>query len=107
MSISFARQASVTASTKRRSDPRSAPTTHLSSVAIVPLTPADPKIAFRLGIETPYEMLQTFTEEADIQEGDYLVIGSAEYPVKAVGDYPWRPTGGKRLVVLVEELKNQ
>lgn len=105
MGISFNRLTTVTADTKRRADPRNAPTVNLQNIKITPLMPVDKSIAFRMGLETPHELLQAFTSETDIREGDYLVIGAAEYPVKAVGSWAWRPDGGERLVVLVEELK--
>jgi hypothetical protein len=34
-----------------------------------------------------------------------LTISGVDYPVRAVGDWPWRPTSSVRLVVIVEELK--
>jgi hypothetical protein len=108
MSTSFDKLASVTASTKRSPSvsggKRAAPVTNLTGVAVWPLTVVDAEIAYRLNLEAPHELLQTFTEEDDIQEGDFLVVGSDEYPVRAVADWPWRP-GDKRLVLILEQLK--
>lgn len=108
-SVSFSKLARETASTKRppaaSGGKRGEPEAHLTGIAIWPLVPVDPEIAYRLNLETPHELLQTFTEETDISEGDILTVSSVDYPVRAVADWPWRPTGDYRLVVIVEELK--
>lgn len=102
--------ARVTASTKR--DPAIVdgkigdPEAHLSSVKIFALAPLDQQTRVLLNL-TAYagELWQTFTRETDIREGDILTVNSTDYPVRAVGDWPWRPTDGDRVVVAVEEAK--
>ncbi len=103
--------ASVTASTKRSPAPDAngivtAPVAHLASVAIFPLAPMDDQVRQLLGMTAiAGEIWQTFTRETDIKEGDVLTVASVEYPVRAVGDWPWRPTGADRVVVAIEEIK--
>jgi hypothetical protein len=104
---SFARLATVTASTKRAtmtSGKRGAPTTNVATLACTPLDPVDPEIRQRLVLDTPGELLQTFVDNAvDIVQGDTLVVGSKEYPIKAVADWTWRATTYRWLIV--EDLK--
>lgn len=71
------------------------------------LMPVDPELRERLGLSGAAELLQTFTQGGlDIIEGDYLVIGTTEYPVRSVGDWPWRPDGtDNRLHIVVEQVK--
>jgi hypothetical protein len=112
MSIAFVRQATVTASTKRppavTSGLRAAATTNVSSLKCTPLDPVDPATApdlrQRLGTDAPHELLQTFVDKnVDIREGDILVVGSVEYPIKFVSDWVWRNTTYRHLIL--EELK--
>jgi hypothetical protein len=104
---SFARLARVTASTKRAtmtSGKRGAPTTNIASLMCTPLDPVDPEVRQRLVLDTPGEILQTFVDnDIDIVQGDTLVVGSKEYPVKAVADWVWRHTTYRQLIV--EDLK--
>jgi hypothetical protein len=106
---SFSLLASVTASTKRppavASGKRGAAAEQVASLSIWPLAPVSPEIAHRLGLETAHELLQTFTTETDVLEGDILTVSSVDYPIRAVADWNWRPTGGKKLVLIVEQLK--
>jgi hypothetical protein len=110
VSPSFDLLASTTASTKR--DPAAvsgiigAKTTHLTGVSIFPLAPLDQQVSQLLGLTAVAgELWQTFTRETDIREGDVLAVGGTDYPVRAVGDWPWRPSGADRVVVVVEETK--
>lgn len=108
-SASFAAWATVTASTKRlpavSGGKRGAAVTNLASLAIVPLMPVDAELRQRLGLASAHELLQTFVDGtgADVAEGDVLVVGGTEYPVRSVADWPGADIGFKHIVV--EELK--
>jgi hypothetical protein len=110
---SFSKLATVTASTKRASvsgGKRGAPSMNLTGLSITPLDPADPatraELQHRLGLGTPMELLQTFVAGAlDIQEGDVLVVGSNEYPIRAVGDWAAGASASAYRRLIVEELK--
>lgn len=114
MSASFRRMANVTASTKRPppviDGQRDEPQPYLVDIKTTPLDPADTQkardLAFRLQQENGkmYELLQCFTESTnDIREGDVLVVGSREYPVRSTGDWAWR--GSTYLQLLLEDPK--
>lgn len=115
-SASFRRMATVAFTTKRSpamsASGRGEPAAHLTSDALrcLPLDPADSQqardLAFRLRQETnaPIELLQTYVDaDLDILEGDVLVVGGREYPVRNVGDWTWR--GSSFLALLVEDIK--
>lgn len=110
-SRSFARMATVTASTKRSpiisGGKRGAPATQEASFACTPLDPIDSEVRQRLMLDTPNVILETFVENADgsldILVGDILVVGSVEYPIKACEDWYWRGTTYRHL--FVEKLK--
>lgn len=84
---------------------RGTPTTFLTGIKCTPLDPVDPEIRFRLGVETPHEILQTFVfSNVGVAEGDILVDASGvEYPVKSVGEWEWK--GSMFLHLYVEDLK--
>lgn len=96
MSAGFDKRATVTASTKRppslASGIRGPAVTNLTDLSCWALQPLDRDTAYRLQIETPLKRQQTFMRSAgsaiDIQQGDILVIGSVEYPVKHVDSWP-------------------
>jgi hypothetical protein len=85
---------------------RGTPTTFLTGIRCTPLDPVDPEVRFRLAVETPHEILQTFVvQDADIKEGDVLVTSNGvEYPVKSVGDWTWTDDT-KFLHLYIEDLK--
>ncbi len=97
----------VEASTKRTpaisGGKRGAPVTQVASLRCTPLDPVDAELRQRLGLSTPMELLQVFTAETDVREGDVLVVGSTEYPIRACEEWTWRGSAFRRLVV--EELK--
>lgn len=113
MSASFDRLASVTASTKRPpamvDGKRGAPVVYIASLACTPLDPTGQgvgRLAERVILETPHEVLQTFVQGGlDIREGDVLVVSGTEYPIRAVEDWYWRPDGANYLRLYVEDLK--
>lgn len=97
----------VTADVKRSpplsSGRRGEPEYHLRDIRCAPLDPVDSEIRERLGLDTPHEVLQTFTEDHPIQEGDILIVWGESYPIRSVGDWGWRKT--KYLHLVIEELK--
>jgi len=108
---SFARLASVTASTKRppaiSSGKRGAPAENVASLKCTPLDVVDQELRQRLALDTPHELLQCFVDNGvDIVEGDLLVVGSTEYPVRAVGDWYWGPLSANYRHLILEDLKN-
>lgn len=103
--------ATVSASTKRSpalsGGKRGAATSNLTGLSCTPLDPVDPELRQRLQLETPYELLQTYlVGSLDIIEGDLLVVGSAEYPIRSVATWPASTRGGDAITALVlEDLK--
>jgi hypothetical protein len=97
----------VTASTKRQptisSGKRGAPTTQVASLKCTPLDPVDPELRQRLALDTPHEVLQTFTQETDIAEGDLLTVAGVDYPIRSCAEWAWRGTTFRHLVI--EDLK--
>lgn len=87
----FTDTAVISCSTKRASitgGVRNAPATNLSGLKCTPLDPVDAELAQRAGLSTPIEVWQTFLQgDVDIQNGDILVVGSNEYPIRAVWNY--------------------
>ena len=107
---SLAKLATVSASTKRApaisSGKRGAAATNLTGLLITPLDPIDPEIRQRLGLNTPHEVYITFVDTAvDIMEGDLLVVGSTEYPVRSVADWSAGSYMSAYKQIIVEELK--
>jgi hypothetical protein len=110
MSSSFAKFATVTASTKRSpgvsGGKRGAPATEIAELSCTPLDPVQPEVAFRAGLENPFELLETFVDGTlDIKEGDILVVGSREYPIKSAAEWTWRRSGSRFLHLILEENK--
>lgn len=98
----------VTASTKRSpalaGGKRGAPVAHLTSLRCTPLDPVDPELRQRVALNTPHELLQTFVAGAlDVVEGDLLVVGAAEYPIRSCAEWAWG--AGKFLHLVLEDLK--
>jgi len=87
---SFSRMATVTASTKRGaiSDGMEAAfAEEIASLKCTPLDPVDPNISLRVEGLGWQELLQTYVDGGlDIVHGDLLVVGSTEYPVRAVAE---------------------
>ena len=97
----------VTASTKRQpavsGGKRGPAVTQVASLTCTPLDPVDPQLRQRLALDTPHELLQAFTVETDIIEGDFLVVGTEEYPIRSCAEWSWR--SGKFLHLVLEDLK--
>ena len=118
LSGSFSRMATVTASTKRGGGIAGtglevAYTENLASLKCLPLDPVTPGttaslaavgqgregLAFR-------EILQTTVEGGlDIIEGDILVVGSDEYPIRAVAEWTWPPDATDYMTLILEDRK--
>ena len=97
----------VTASTKRAptitGGKRGAAAAKITSLTCTPLDPLETELRQRLALNTPHELLQSFTKETDIREGDILVVSSEEYPIRWVGEWSWRGSSFRHLVL--EDLK--
>jgi len=107
---SFSKLASVTASTKRGGGVtdglENAYAEEIASLKCLPLDPVDPNVS--LGIEGLgwRELLQTAVEGGlDIVEGDLLVVGGTEYPIRAVADWNWPPSGTDYMILYLEQAK--
>ena len=106
MSASFARWASVTASTKRNpavaSGKVAVPATYLSSQKILPVMPISDEIIERYKLSSPRLSFVTYIQGApDIVQSDVLVVGSVEY--KVIGVEPW-PTDRNFLELVLEKV---
>lgn len=109
-SMTMRRVARVTATTKRAvvtGQKRAAATTYLTGLSITPLQPVDPELRATLDLNTPHELLRTTINDApDVLPGDVLVVGSAEYPIRSVAEWPAVSSGaGAHLDLIVEDLK--
>ncbi len=114
MSLSFQRLATVAFSTKRQQpvvdSKRLGPQPYLTDPALrcTPLDPADPggkgEFVARLITEATTQLLETMVDgELDIRAGDVLVARGREYPIKACGEWEWR--GSIFRYLIVEDLK--
>jgi hypothetical protein len=86
---------------------RAAATTYLTGIYATPLTPVDPELRATLELNTPHELLRTSINGApDIREGDLLVVGSNQYPIRSAAQYPAvSSTLGTYMELIVEDLK--
>ena len=93
----------VTASTKRSTlsgGKVQTPTTYISELKCTPFIPWQAEQARTPKIEIPYEMLETYVKGShDIQEGDLLVVGTDEYPVRVVSGWPEQSPSYHRLLL--------
>ena len=116
MSATFSRQLIVDASTRRSpamsGGQRGDAVEHLPLVHVAPLTNVTLETAQRAGLDTPYNLLQTFAAgNADITEGDELTPQSGPYagkamPVRRVQRLAWGVMGRiERLHILLENLR--
>jgi hypothetical protein len=108
--MTMSRIASVTATTKRAvatGQKRAAASAYLTGLTITPLQPVDPELRATLDLSTPHELLRTTINDApDILAGDVLVVGSVEYPIRSVAEWPAVSSGaGAHLELIVEDLK--
>lgn len=106
ISPSFARIATVTASTKRLpamvGGKQGAPTTCISLLKCTRLVLADDAKELRetYKLETLVSILQCFVQgDLDIVTGDVLVIGDKEYPIRVVQEWPFGTDVRRRLIL--------
>jgi len=101
--------ASVTASTKRSGGTDAdgleiGYEENIASLSCLPLDPIDPEIAQGVEGLSFREILQTATQgDLDIKENDILVVGSDEYPIRAVAEWEWK--GSEYKVLTLENRK--
>ena len=105
---SFARMATVTASTQRSSGVTSGLEgiylEHIASLKCLPLDPVTPELM--LGVEglAFHEVLQTTVDGGlDIVEGDLLLISGTKYPIRSVAEWDWK--GTDFLMLILEDPK--
>ncbi len=93
-SIGFMRQMTVAASTRRApgvvAGKQGDPKVHVPTMRCTPLYPASTETARRLDIDAPTNLLEAFTAEADVRDGDQLVVGNKTYAVTKALTWPWR-----------------
>jgi len=111
MSPSFQRLATLTVSTKRSvinvgTGRKGLPSIMLEDIRALPLFAVDPETRLRLGLDSPYILLQTFMEYyPDVIVGDVLVTDEGEYPIRSIQQVPWK--GAYRLGLIVEDQKQK
>lgn len=106
---SFARLATVTASTKREGAPTAGIAGAMADSVVgfkcTPLDPLTPEVAQMVGIGVWAELLQTFAEGGlDIIPKDTFITGGVTYYVRAVGEWHWRPTDSATLAIVLKEV---
>ena len=117
ISQSFAKLATVTATTQREAAPAGGLAGAMADVEVAfkctPLDPYKPGGSVKLGdtfktknLGVFVELLVTYCEGGlDILEGDTLITGGVTYKVRAVGQWMWPPLGSNYLAILLEEVK--
>lgn len=88
------RFATATATTKRSpavsGGKRGPAVAHLAAFSCDPLLPVNTETAERAGLETPYNVFETFVySDLDIESGDILTVAGVDYPIRAVDRWPW------------------
>lgn len=110
MSISFTRRLTVSASTKRNPAPSggkvATPVVNLASLNVAPLDPVSSEMMARYGTGAPEVLLQTFCPAVDVKVGDRLVVGSKEYPIRAVSDWDGMGSINAFKVLVLEAVKS-
>jgi len=107
---SFARLATVSASTKRSGGIsgglEAAYAVQIASLKCLPLDPVAPELAQEFEGLSFRELLQTSVEGGlDIKEGDLLVVGGNEYPIKSVANWTWPPDAKDYLTLVLLDRK--
>lgn len=110
LSPGFRRGAVVTANTKRSpaisGGKRGAMATFIVGLKCWPLDPVQDQITMREALNSPHEILETFVDGAlDITEGDVLVVGESEYPIRSVREWTHAPFLGAYHHLFLEDLK--
>lgn len=115
-SATFARQLTVSASTRRppatTGGKRGDMVAHLPLLYVAPLTPVSIETAQRVGLDSPYNLLQTFAAgDEDVADGDELTPQDGPYEgramaVRRVVRLSWGVQGKtERLHILLENLR--
>jgi len=79
-------------------------TAKLASLAILPLMPASEEIVQTLGLNSPRKALETYCQDADVEEGDQLIVGGTAYVVRFRGSWPWDGSSGFMHLVVEENV---
>ncbi len=79
--------------------------THLTTLAIMPLMPVGSDLTTLPALTSPREAKETYCPEADVREGDRLVVAGTEYVIRWVGEWPWFDEEENFLRLAVEEIK--
>lgn len=110
MSQAMRRLMTVTASTKRAamvSGKRSTPIASIASLLCLPIDPlssAERELLQRMGLGSPIGLFQTVVSGSpDIVSGDILTVGSQDYNIRGVEDWPASSNLGDRYLRLVIE----
>jgi sorbitol-specific phosphotransferase system component IIA len=103
----------ISAIVKRNTDlgsgRKGAPVTHISSLLVSPLYPAGEGTIRTLNLNSPREAKECYhcpgagETLPDVKEGDFLVVGSATYPIRFVGE--WLDEYEPVLHIVVTEVK--
>jgi hypothetical protein len=108
--MSFKTLATIDAQIKRApltGGKRGALALHLSGLKATPLYPANPELAQRLQLATPYLAKETFiVGQHDIQTGDVLAMEGKDYTIRGVA--AWRSPGqriGRFMHLVVEDVQ--
>jgi len=108
--LAMRRQMTQTAAIKRPPKPTGTPVKGGAMVVLhpaincTPLDPVNAETAARAGLQTPHGVLRTFVDDGlDVREGDYLVVGGKDYPVRAASTWAWRGSSFQELIL--EELR--
>lgn len=117
LSGSFARVATVTATTQRGAAPAGGIAGAMADVevnfACTPLDPYSPgggtkeaEVFQTKDLGEFVELLRTFCEgPRDILEGDTFITGGVTYHVRAVGQWYWSPMDSDYLAILLTQIK--
>lgn len=79
--------------------------THLAALSIMALMPGGEDLRTEIVLNSPREVKETYCIEADICEGDHLVVGTRTYIVRWVEEWPWADAAENFHRVVVEEVK--
>ena len=94
------------ATTKRRDKTGAmfADAQNLKKVKCSYLYPLGSDVKLRMGLDTPHQIFEIFTQLVDIKAGDVFVFAGVDYPVRAAEQWP--NPNGRFLRLIVEGLKN-
>lgn len=76
---------------------------YLINVKCSSIYPLGSDIKLRMGLDTPHQIFEVYTETVDIETGDVFVFSNVDYPIRAVEKWPF--SDGRFLRLVVEGLK--